>query len=153
MTDMLVKLYDLPELLPLSDPEITVRRALTPEKHLICKWVGENFNAHWVSECEVTLSSHPVSCFIAISDAALVGFACYDATALGFFGPTGVLETIRGRGIGRHLLLRCLHDMATKGYGYAIIGGAGPTDFYTRAVNAVEIPDSTPGIYRGLLRR
>ena len=152
MTDMLVKLYDLPELRPLPDQEITIRRALTPEKHLISKWVSGNFSAHWASECEVALASHPVSCFIAIRDAAIIGFACYDVTALGFFGPTGVLETIRGRGVGRQLLLRCLYDMAAQGYGYAIIGGAGPTEFYARAVNAFEIPDSTPGLYRGMLR-
>lgn len=36
-------------------------------------------------------------------------------------------------------------------YGYAIIGWVGPAEFYAKAVGAVEIPDSTPGVYRGML--
>jgi len=42
--------------------------------------------------------------------------------------------------------------MAARGYFYAVIGGVGPKEFYARTVGAVEIPDSTPGPYRGLLR-
>jgi GNAT superfamily N-acetyltransferase len=61
-------------------------------------------------------------------------------------------ETYRGRGIGKALLLACLHDMWAQGYGYAIIGWAGPVDFYIRAVGAIVIPDSSPGIYRGMLK-
>lgn len=41
--------------------------------------------------------------------------------------------------------------MRAAGYAYAIIGGVGPADFYARAVGAVEIPDSTPGIYADML--
>jgi len=33
------------------------------------------------------------------------------------------------------------------GYAYGIIGGAGPTEFYERAVGATVILDSVPGIY------
>jgi len=49
-------------------------------------------------------------------------------------------------------LLSCLLDMKLKGYGYAIIGGVGPTEFYTKTVGAIEIADSTPGVYKGMLR-
>jgi len=47
-------------------------------------------------------------------------------------------------------VLACPLDMRVKGYGYAIIGGAGSTEFYQRAVGATVIPDSVPGIYAGL---
>jgi hypothetical protein len=33
------------------------------------------------------------------------------------------------------------------GYAYGIIGGAGPTQFYERAVGATLIVESVPGIY------
>lgn len=82
----------------------------------------------------------------------LVGFACYDATCKGFFGPTGVDDVCRGKGVGTALLLACLHDMRAQGYGYAVIGGAGPVAFYEKTVGAIEIPDSKPGIYKGMLR-
>jgi hypothetical protein len=37
------------------------------------------------------------------------------------------------------------------GYAYAIIGGAGPVDFYQKTVGAIEIEGSVPGIYRDRL--
>jgi hypothetical protein len=49
------------------------------------------------------------------------------------------------------LLLACLFEMKLQGYGYAIIGWAGPQEFYEKAVGAVAIPDSTPGIWKDWL--
>jgi GNAT superfamily N-acetyltransferase len=80
-----------------------------------------------------------------------LSYACHDATYRNFFGPTGVSEAHRGRGIGKALLLVCLHAMKTQGYAYAIIGWVGPPEFYTNAVGTVAIEDSEPGIYGGLL--
>lgn len=156
MTDMLVRLYDLQALPPLieqqSEQGITIRRALAAEKHFILPWIREHFSEYWVDECDVALSRIPVKSFIAIKEGKVIGFACYDTTRLGFFGPTGVSEVARGCGTGKALLLACLHDMWAQGYGYAIIGGVGPIDFYQKACNAIEIPESTPGVYTGLLR-
>jgi len=153
MTDMLVKLYALPAYKDTqSHHGITIRRAIAPEKHLVLAWVREHFSEYWVSECDVAFSRQPVSCFLATKDSTLIGFACYDTTRRGFFGPTGVDESARGRGTGAALLLACLHDMWAQGYGYAIIGGVGPVAFYEKIVGATVIPDSTPSIYAGMLR-
>ena len=57
----------------------------------------------------------------------------------------------RKGGVGTALLLACLEDMKHAGYGYAIIGGVGPADYYARAVGAVAIEGSDVGVYRGLL--
>jgi hypothetical protein len=56
--------------------------------------------------------------------------------------------------MGRALLLATLRDMGAQGYAYAAIGGAGAAqiDFYRHTVGAIEVPDSTPGFYRGMLR-
>ncbi len=157
MPDMLVKLYTLPPLEPdiaaMTAQGITLRRGLAPEKHLVIAWAKEHFSEYWESECDVAFSRQPPSIWIATCDGALVGFGCYDTTALGFFGPTGVAESMRGRGVGKALLLACLHAMRDIGYGYAIIGSAGPVDFYQRAVGAQVIEDSIPGVYAGMLRR
>ena len=98
-------------------------------------------------------SNHPISCFLATEEGEIIGFACYDCTCKNFFGPTGVVEEKRSRGIGKALLLCCLHAMAANGYGYAIIGGVGPADFYAKAVGAVEIKGSSPGVYRDRLKK
>jgi hypothetical protein len=153
---MLVRLYDLPELSSrveaLRAGGVEIRRALAPERHVVVSWVRRYFSEGWASECEVSFGRLPISCFRAQRGQEVVGFACYDATAKGFFGPTGVLERERERGIGTALLLVTLHAMVAEGYAYAIIGWAGPADFYAKAVGAVPIAGSQPGIYANLLR-
>ena len=74
------------------------------------------------------------------------------ATAPDFFGPTRVLDSEQGHGVGTALLLRCLTAMREYGYGYAIIGSVGPVEFYQKTCNATVIPDSDPGIYKDFLR-
>src|SRR5690606_5705711 len=109
MPDMLVKLYELPPHAALIDDlaaqGITVRRALAPEKHRIVDWVRENFSARWASECDVAMTGRPPGCYIAVKESGkkkeIIGFACHDATCKNFFGPTGVLESERGKGIGK----------------------------------------------------
>jgi len=157
MTDMLVKLYALPPLEPVmaqqSAQGISIRRAIAPEKHLVLDFVRQHFSEYWVSECEAAFAHQPVGCWLAVDGDALIGFGCWDATTRGFFGPTGVSEAARGRGAGKALLLACLHDMRQFGYGYAAIGGVGPVDFYASVCGATIIPDSTPGVYAGMLRK
>jgi hypothetical protein len=41
--------------------------------------------------------------------------------------------------------------MLNVGYAYAIIGDAGPVEYYKKVVGAIEIPDSSPGVYKDLL--
>lgn len=155
MTDMLVKLYDLPESRPdfsnLLPPEIRIRKPIGAEKSLIVQWVRETYGEIWASEMDITFSRSPVSCYLAQRNRQIVGFACYDATALGYFGPTGVVEALQGKGIGKALLLASLLEMKLKGYGYAIIGWVGPREFYEKSVGAIIIPDSTPGIWKDWL--
>jgi GNAT superfamily N-acetyltransferase len=153
--DMLVKLYALPSSREvferLGKASITTRRALAPEKHMVVAWVREHFSEHWASEVEVSFSRQPVSCFIAVRQKSILGFACHDATCTNFFGPTGVHPNERKNGIGQALLFNCLEAMKQQGYGYAIIGGVGPAEFYARTVGAIPIEGSEPGVYRGLL--
>jgi GNAT superfamily N-acetyltransferase len=157
MPDMLVKLYELKDdwsfIAEQGELGITIRKPIGPEKQLIVDWVRENFSDAWASETDRAISNTPISNFIAIQGGSLIGFACYDATALGFFGPIGVLESCRGKGTGRALLLACLLDMKLKGYGYAIIGAVGPAEFYAKSAGAAEIPDSSPGLWKTWLRR
>lgn len=154
--DMLVRLYALraasPQVEALRAKGVEVRRALAPERHVVVGWVREHFGEGWASESEVSFGRLPISCFRAQRGQELLGFACYDATAKAFFGPTGVLESEREQGIGTALLLVTLEAMAAEGYAYAIIGGVGPADFYAKAVGAVPIAGSTPGIYAHYLR-
>jgi GNAT superfamily N-acetyltransferase len=155
MPDMLVKLYNLEQNWSfLQEQEklgITIRKPIGPEKHYVLEWVKETFGSGWAAETDMAFSNWPLSCFIALKPKELIGFACYDATGLDFFGPTGVAKPYRGKGTGKALLLACLLDMKLKGYGYAIIGGAGPVDFYRKTAGAVTIPESEPSIWKDML--
>lgn len=149
MTDLLVRLYDLPPRRAVDT--IEVRRGLPPEKEAVTAWVRACFGPGWASECDVAFAHQPVGCHVAVRDGEVLGFACWDATARGFFGPMGTLEKERGKGIGAALLLDCLYAMAAHGYGYAVIGGVGPRAFYESVVEVIDIPGSEPGMYRGML--
>jgi hypothetical protein len=122
------------------------------EKDQVVNWVLNHFGSGWASECDVAFSNHPVSCYLGTREGVILGFGCYDSTCKNFFGPAGIAETARGLGIGKAILISCLHAMYLQGFAYAIIGGVGPADFYARAAGAVEIPGSTPGIYRDPLK-
>ena len=157
MPDMLVKLYELPPVEPLIQSfrkqGVVVRRARPFEITPVRAFVEKHFALTWADEITVGFANKPPSVFIAHRDDVILGFGAYECTCRAFFGPTGVLESERGRGIGKVLLLACLHGLAEMGYAYGIIGGAGPTEFYARTVGAVEIPGSVPGIYADLLRK
>jgi GNAT superfamily N-acetyltransferase len=147
MPDMLVRLHAIPDRDRILGEGYVVRRAAAYDKSVILQWIRQNFSTQWASEADVTFSRQPISCFIALHREKLVGFSCYEATCRGYFGPGGVLEAHRGQGLGTRLLLECLRAMREMGYAYAIIGGVGPKEFYVKTVGAIEIPDSTPGIY------
>ena len=154
---MLVRLYALPDvqaaLARARTSGVDVRRAEAFERAPVVDWVRTTFSPRWVDEVAVAFASQPPSCFIAVRDGMLAGFACHDCTRRNFFGPAGVSDDERGRGIGAALTLAALDAMRTAGYAYAIIGGVGPQDFYSHVAGATLIDGSTPGIYGAQLRR
>jgi GNAT superfamily N-acetyltransferase len=149
MTDMLVRLYALADARTTS---VTVRRALAAERRAVIAWVEARFGAGWAGECEAAFAATPTRCLLAIDGSAIAGFAVWDVTARGLFGPIGVAEGARGSGVGAALLHAALAAMRAEGYAYAIIGNAGAPGFFARVAGATPIPDSVPGLYAGQLR-
>jgi GNAT superfamily N-acetyltransferase len=147
---MLVKLYSLPSLeqalAAVAAHDIVVKRAIAPDRNAVVDWARAHF-ASSVTEIETAFAQVPATCHIALHDGRVAGFACHDVTARNFFGPEGVDPSMRGKGVGRALLLSALHAQRAAGYAYAIIGGVGPATFYERCVGATSIEGSTPGIY------
>jgi GNAT superfamily N-acetyltransferase len=168
--DLLVRLYALPPLAPalaaLTAARIEVRRAQPYEQAAVTAWVARTFAPNWGEECAAAFALRPVACHLAVElqgpfpapgsgyelpAERLIGFASHDVVARGMFGPTGVAEAWRGRGVGTALLLASLYAMAEQGYAYAAIARVGPVEFYARAVGATVIAGSEPGVYRGRL--
>ena len=156
MSDMLIKLYALEDDWHFLNAQkklgIDIRKPSGPENHVILNWVSTQFGAGWASETAAAISNRPRTCFVAVKKNAIIGFACYDATALGFFGPIGVEKAHRRKGTGTALMTACLLDMKLKGYGYAIVGAVENPAYYQKAVGALEVPDSAPGIYKNRIK-
>lgn len=167
MPDLLVKLYELADdparLTALAARGITVRAAAPTEGRVVARWVAQHFDESWGRAAELAALRHPSTCFVAaerdrqhvprhaydLPAERIVGFACYDSDVRGMFGPIGVQPDRQAQGIGTALLRRALRAMADEGYAYAIIGWAGPVEWYAREVGATVIPNSEPGPFRG----
>lgn len=155
MPDLLVNLLKLPPLEPAMVAAeaggILIRRAQPFEITKVRSFVERNFSVAWADEISVGFANKPVSVYVAVAQSEIVGFAGYECTRRSFFGPTGVMKETQGRGLGKALLLASLWGLREMGYVYAIIGGAGPIEFYEKTVGATVISDSEPGIYTNLL--
>lgn len=152
MPDMLCSLVRLPRmealLAELKGQGITIRRANPWEQSLVREFIETHFSRGWADEASIAFARQPVTCFVALLEEKIIGFAAYECTRRDYFGPTGVAEAYRGRGIGRALFLASLYGLQEMGYTYAVIGDAGPVEFYQRAVGAIVIPfDQGRGIY------
>ncbi len=153
--DYLVNLYKLKEHYEfdnLKQENIRIERVLSPNFDLVVDFVKTNFHDGWASEVKQALYKANPSCFIAIYNKKIVGFACYDATAKGYFGPIGVANNMQNKGIGRALVLTTMVNMRNDGYGYAIIGsGAGKENFYKNCVGAIRIEDDSINLYKRMV--
>src|SRR5215831_13799197 len=145
MPDLLVNLLKLSAREGFAEKGVTIRRAQPFEITPVCEFIRQNFSVAWADEVSVGFAHKPVTVFIGTRKHHVVGFAAYECTRKAFFGPTGVSESERGRGIGKALLIASLWGLRELGYVYGIIGAAGPIEFYQAAVGAIVIPGSEPG--------
>lgn len=157
MSDMLVNLYHLkPEYQLIDSLEsqgITIKRAIPAERTEVLEFVETHFSRREVDECLAAFANQPVTCYLAMRGKEIIGYACYEAKAKNFFGPTGVLQEERYHGVGKALLYKSLLSMQEMGYVYAIIGwtDAGDLAFYKKTLGAILIDDDLSGIYGRLI--
>jgi predicted N-acetyltransferase YhbS len=157
MPDMLVKLYELGATrrydARVVAAGIVVRRMEAWDREAVRRFISEHFTESWATEADFAFShGYPITGFVATKDGDVAGFAVYESSRRGYFGPTGVREDLRGSGAGAALLFRCLESMREMGYGYAIIGWVGPAAFYEKVCGATIIPGSDAGVYADLQR-
>ena len=159
--DMLVALYraDFPveeDIRRLAAEGISIRRAHPVNLGVLQEYVETAFSAGWKWEVTHCFSHPSPTCYIAVKDKKIIGFAAYEATAPDFFGPIGVSAEYRRKGIGTVLSRLCFRSMKEMGYGYAIIGWAAQSarHFYRTQFGAVDIADSEPenSVYANLIQ-
>ena len=148
----MVKLYDLPAIETTASGAAVVRCAMAYEMHIVMEWVRANFSKGWASECCVAFGNRPISCYIAVRRGEVVGFACYNGGVPWFLRPDWRGRKHAAPGSGSRVAALDAARHVAAGYAYAIVGGAGESEFYAQTVGAIEIPGSTPGIYRDRLK-
>lgn len=120
-----------------------IRRANSKDENNIVNFVDKNFSKEWSQTIRTAFLLDDPSIYIVYDNyKEIIGFAAFDIykNRKCYFGPMGVTKSNRIKGIGYALLHHCLKDMKEIGYEYAVIGGAGPIEFYEKACNAVVIP-------------
>ncbi|QWG63181.1 GNAT family N-acetyltransferase [Bacillus mycoides] len=140
---------DLTVALTIFDPicnslSCNIRKAIFSDFEKLARFVKDEFGERWLKSLDYGFRTYKeeLPIFIAEQEGAIIGFACYDVVRgkKGLFGPMGTAKHNRVNGVGKTLLNHCLYNMKKSGYEYAIIGQAGPIEFYERCCNARLIP-------------
>jgi mycothiol synthase len=113
--------------------EYSSSRVRTGGGAAVLNFIEHYFGAIWRFE-----ASHAQTIFHIVEDGEIAGFATHEANnrGLGFFGPTGVAEQFRGRGLGRELLLASLADLQRRGFDRVIIPWTDAIAFYRKSCGA-----------------
>jgi mycothiol synthase len=121
-----------------SSATATSRRPSHGEADRVLGFVDREFGRIWRFEVEKAFQREVVPGFIAEADGEIAAFSVHDVNnrGLGFFGPTGVAHSLRGRGLGRLLLIESLRDLARMGYQRAVIPWTDALEFYRRSCGA-----------------
>ena len=112
--------------------EASIQPTTNNERPAVLDFIERHFGAIWRFEASRGILFH------AEEDGEVAGFAAHEANnrGLGFFGPTGVAASQRGKGIGTRLLLACLADAWRRGHARVVIPWTDAIDFYARACGA-----------------
>lgn len=116
---------------------VCIRQAVADQRDAARAWMRQHFPGGWELEVDLTFEFAPIPLWLAWDGDKIVGFAMHGVEMFeGGFGPTGVDEAYRGKGIGGALLLRTMADMQQRGITACEIPWVGPIRFYSNIVGA-----------------
>ncbi len=116
-----------------------VRRATLDDAARVLDFIEKEFGKIWRFEAAAAFDEDPPRVFITEENGGITGFAVHDVNnrGLGFFGPTGVARSMRGRGLGCILLRASLEDLHQLGYERAVIPWTDALEFYRKCSGAL----------------
>ena len=121
----------------LAKQGVQIRRLREEDRESFRSWLESRWSPAWTREGMDAFDNQPISAFVAVQNGRIRAFAAYNVTMFeNSFGPMGTEEELRGLGIGRVLLYRCLQDMKALGHSCAEAGWVGPIAFYSRVADA-----------------
>ena len=119
-------------------PASDVFRPTAAQADHVLHFVEAEFGKIWRFEASRAFERELPTIFAASEQGRITGFAVHDVNnrGLGFFGPTGVAKSMRGRGIGARLLLASLADLRRLGHARAVIPWTDAIEFYRKSCGA-----------------
>jgi GNAT superfamily N-acetyltransferase len=114
------------------------RRATKSDLNAVGEWIEKHFSKFWRLETSEAFRSDPSDVVIAETrrgksgEAEIVGFATVNGAAKGRFGPTGVAERMRGKGVGVVLLFDAFQLLKEEGVSEAVVHWTDHLFFYTQ---------------------
>lgn len=129
------------DLTPSSEvKEFQYERVQNKDFEELLEFVRDNYgHSSWPEEVQMSLQNNPPTTFVAKNkNDQIVGWATHGLQFPGAFGPTGVLYTLQGKGIGSELLKWCLWDIEQSGLDTCtIMWVVGNTiKFYSKSIGA-----------------
>jgi GNAT superfamily N-acetyltransferase len=126
---------------PSRSAALRMTAARRPNHHdadRILTFIEREFGRIWRFEASKAFDADVPKIFVAEEQDEITGFAVHDVNnrGLGFFGPTGVMKSMRGRGIGCQLLLASLADMRRLGFARVVIPWTDALEFYRKCCGA-----------------
>jgi GNAT superfamily N-acetyltransferase len=114
------------------------RRPPHSEAERVLTFIEREFGRIWRFEASKSFEDEIPRMFISEEGGEVNGFAVHDVNnrGLGFFGPTGVVKSMRGRGLGCALLRASLGDLRRLGYERAVIPWTEAVGFYRKCSGA-----------------
>lgn len=137
--DLRVQRFNVEERLAhLQQGGIVVRRIGALDRTALSDYLHATWGKGWHAEgmAVFNLGREQIPGFIATVGETPIGFAVYDVTRPGWFGPIGTTEVYRHTGVGGALLLCCLRDWQEQGRASGEIAAIGPLYFYVTTCSA-----------------
>ena len=117
-----------------------IEKTKTKEITKIINFIKQNFSPNWATEAKMALKEPNGGLWIAYNNQnQIIGFSAYSALEPNWFGPIGVIEKERRKGIGTILLYKALNSIRLNGIRYATIPWTNHLKFYTQLSNIIEI--------------
>ncbi len=125
---------------PVKVGDVSISRAGPGDRDDTVAYVRREHPGVWPQEVGLSFKrGEPVTTFVARNgQGTVVGFASHSIQFPGSFGPTGVLKSLRGKGVGSALLKWCAHDLKQRGMDRMIIMWVEGTTmkFYSKSIGA-----------------
>lgn len=128
----LLKFHVPKRVLRINTGPLVIRRAGQEYRETVFKWIKTEFSVFWAYEADASFKYANPKLWLAEENNKIIGFSVYGTLEPHWFGPIGVSNEARSRGIGSILLFNCLRSLREEGQRHAVVPWTNHLFFYTQ---------------------